>query len=110
MQKEEMGQVPIFIQMFRKAEPFYQGRCAGAEPYRKLEEEYAYWDIELQKGCDEKQREAKEQLVLLRASMEVFRDYHYFVQGIDAMLTWLGGRIPELQAYMEGETEKEPLS
>ena len=44
MQKEEMGQEPIFIQMFRKAEPFYQGRCAGAEPYRKLEEEYAYWD------------------------------------------------------------------
>ena len=108
---------PLFIEMFRTAKPFEEGAYYKSETYQELQYKYAYWDIELQKRCDSDLREVKEQLVTLRASMETYRDYHYFVQGIDRMIEYLLERIPALRELMEeiehseeeDETTKGPL-
>lgn len=103
----------LFVEMFRKAKPFEEGMYYQSEHFQALEGEYAYWDIELQKRCDGDLRKIKEQLTVLRTSMEPYRDYHYFVQGTDQMIEYLRARLPILDSIIEGvnlnETEKEPL-
>lgn len=111
MPKEERE--PLFIEMFRGAKPFEEGVYYKSETFQKMEYEYAFWDIELIKRLDGEGREAERKKVSLRASMETYRDYHYFVQGIDCLIEYLRTRLPELDQLIEGvhteDTEKEPL-
>ena len=111
MPKEERE--PLFIEMFRGAKPFEEGVYYKSETFQKMEYVFAFWDIELIKRLDGEGREAERKKVSLRASMETYRDYHYFVQGIDCLIEYLRTRLPELDQLIEGvhteDTEKEPL-
>lgn len=100
MAKEERE--PLFIEMFRTAKPFEEGMYYQSEAYQKLEYEYAYQSIELMKRYDAQMREMDRKKVKARTAMDSYRDYHYFVQGIDCMIEYLRAGLPKLDQLIEG--------
>lgn len=111
MTKEERE--PLFIEMFRTVKPFEEGTYYRSEAYQELAYEYAYQSIELLKRYDAQMREMDRKKVKARAAMDPYRDYHYFVQGIDCMIEYLRANLPDLDQLMEGDhgedAGKEPL-